>query len=187
MQVKLSDPLPNIICSDCWRQTESFHEFHEKVLSDREKYLDFYLDVRIKKEPDSVLGTHDYTYACLWPQDLRLYDLLFVSVVERQIDEFDENMCVDDMTVEPVHFEGEVHGAHHEPVSNISNEDNEISVMGNNESISYDDLLIKSDYQYESNSWSGGDNFEEEFDDDSDDESSDGTMFAFRFIFKFCK
>lgn len=49
--MKLLDPLPKIICSDCWHKTESFHEFHEKVLSDHKKYLNSYLDkMAIKKE-----------------------------------------------------------------------------------------------------------------------------------------
>lgn len=34
-----TDPLPKQICSDCWKQINTFHEFHEKVLAAQSTYL----------------------------------------------------------------------------------------------------------------------------------------------------
>lgn len=38
-QVSETDPLPKQVCSDCWKQIETFHEFHEKVLAAQNTYL----------------------------------------------------------------------------------------------------------------------------------------------------
>lgn len=34
-----SDPLPKLVCLDCWRQIDNFHEFHEKVHAAQDSYL----------------------------------------------------------------------------------------------------------------------------------------------------
>ena len=50
-----ADPLPNVVCHECWTTTEAFHELYEKSKIVQEKFL----NSLVKIEPDPVEQTAD--------------------------------------------------------------------------------------------------------------------------------
>lgn len=44
------DPLPNLVCQQCWATTKAFHELYEKSKEIQEQYL----NAVVKDEPDPI-------------------------------------------------------------------------------------------------------------------------------------
>lgn len=64
-------------------------------------------------------------------------------------------MCVDPITVKPIHVDGG-----HEPSflnSSLNGDDELLAIDDNGSNLDDYDCIVKTDYQYESNSWPGED------------------------------
>lgn len=116
------DPLPNVICNDCWHKTESFHEFHERVSTAREQYLQRFLSGHVKQEEE---------------EEEEENALLSNSVTQQPCDAqiHTETISVEPMTIEKISIDDDIE-QNEQPVLDLS--------------LSEDDTIVKTDYQFES-------------------------------------
>lgn len=163
--------MPNIICSDCWRKTETFHEFREKVLSDREKYLNLNLDKWAIKEEHELGMADDYLLAS-FGRCLNVLSVYF-SVSQTQFDEFSENINVESIQID-ANTQCLVNDGHES--LDLDGDDDLFAIDTSNESNLDYDCITKTGYKFETNSWSGENDMREDIDENSSDEHFEGMI-----------
>lgn len=93
-------------------------------------------------------------------------------VTQSQFDEFSENI-----SVEPIEIDDNRHDGDEPLVLEYAlKRDDEISARDNS-GFNFDyDCITKTDYQFETNSWSGENDIQEDFDESSNDEHFEGMI-----------